>query len=144
MRRVLLATTVLCAASAAHAQNLAVSASGFTENGQPVSLRGVDALVPDALAGFANVTADFPGMTMLRLDAQPGTDSAASIAQAVQEYTSKGIVVELEQHSWTGGWRRCRVVFADGQRVQKQSAGASGDNQRAVRIGVECGAAGSC
>jgi hypothetical protein len=101
MRSALLATTMLAVASSAHAAaNFAVSANGgFTDpNGQAWSMRGLNAGVQDALQGFPNVMQQFPGMTAIRLNTG-GNDSPAAINQVVQEYTSKGIVVEIEDHS---------------------------------------------
>ncbi|HXA26921.1 MAG TPA: cellulase family glycosylhydrolase [Acetobacteraceae bacterium] len=84
--------------------NFTVSAtSGFAApNGQPWTMRGLNAGVQDALQGFANVLTDYPGLTAIRLNVVPGSDSAASIDQVVQEYTAKGIVVEIEDHSGNG------------------------------------------
>ena len=101
MRSALLATTMLAVASSAHAAaNFTVSANGgFTDpNGQAWSMRGLNAGVQDALQGFPNVMQQFPGMTAIRLNTG-GNDDPAAINQVVQEYTGKGVVVEIEDHS---------------------------------------------
>jgi hypothetical protein len=83
--------------------NFTVSATGFVaSNGQPWTMRGLDAGVQDALQGFPGVLTDYPGLTAIRLNCDPSNDSAASIAQVVQEYTAKGVVVEIEDHSGNG------------------------------------------
>jgi hypothetical protein len=100
MRRVLLATMMLIVASPAFAANFTVSANGglVDPNGQAWTMRGLNAGLQDALQGFPSVTSQFPGMTAIRLNTG-GNDSPAAINQVVQEYTSKGIVVEIEDHS---------------------------------------------
>ena len=84
--------------------NFTVSATGgfVAPNGQPWAMRGLDAGVQDALQGFPGVLTDYPGLTAIRLNVVPGSDSAASIDQVVQEYTAKGVVVEIEDHSGNG------------------------------------------
>src|SRR3984885_3331537 len=84
--------------------NFTVTASGgfVAPNGTPWTMRGLNAGVQDALQGFGNVLKDYPGLTAIRLNCDSGNDSAASIAQVVQEYTAAGIVVEVEDHSGNG------------------------------------------
>src|SRR4051812_26616502 len=82
--------------------------SGFIDpNGHPWSMRGLNAQAPDALVGFPNVLTDYPGLTAIRLAASSGgpfnpADSLATIQQIVQEYTARGVVVELELHYGNG------------------------------------------
>lgn len=82
--------------------------SGFIDpNGHPWSMRGLNAQAPDALAGFPNVLTDYPGLTAIRLAASSGgpfnpADSLATIQQIVQEYTARGVAVELELHYGNG------------------------------------------
>src|SRR4051812_10678723 len=85
--------------------NFTVSANGgfFDPSGHQWSMRGLNATPQEALDGFANVLKQYPGMTAIRLTASSGgpwnpADSAATIDQAIQAYTAKGIVVELEDH----------------------------------------------
>ena len=82
--------------------NFTVSLGGGFKNpnGQPWTMRGLNAGVQDALQGFGNLLNDYPGLTAIRLNS--GTDSASSIDQVVQEYTAKGIVLEIEDHSGNG------------------------------------------
>ncbi len=84
--------------------NFTVSAAGgfVAPNGQKWTMRGLNAGVQDALQGFAKVQTDYPGLTAIRLNCDPSNDSAASIAQVVQEYTAAGVVVEIEDHSGNG------------------------------------------
>jgi Cellulase (glycosyl hydrolase family 5) len=84
--------------------NFTVTASGgfVAPNGISWTMRGLNAGVQDALQGFGNVLKDYPGLTAIRLNCDSGNDSAASIAQVVQEYTAAGIVVEVEDHSGNG------------------------------------------
>ena len=84
--------------------NFTVTASGgfVAPNGTPWTMRGLNAGVQDALQGFGNVLKDYPGLTAIRLNCDSGNDSAASIAQVVQEYTAAGVVVEIEDHSGNG------------------------------------------
>jgi Cellulase (glycosyl hydrolase family 5) len=93
---------MLCAPLAvlpAAAQTFTVSPSGFTApNGQPWTMRGLNAGVQDALQGFPGAMQQFPGMTAIRLNTG-GNDSTADIAKVVQEYTGKGVVVEIEDHT---------------------------------------------
>ena len=53
--------------------NFTVSATGgfVAPNGQPWTMRGLDAGVQDALQGFANVLTDYPGLTAIRLNVRP-------------------------------------------------------------------------
>jgi hypothetical protein len=84
--------------------NYTVSATlGFAKgNGQPWNMKGLNATVQDALQGFPMVLQQYPGLTAIRLNCVPGTDSSASIAQVVQQYTARGVVVEIEDHSGIG------------------------------------------
>ena len=104
MRRYLLATTFLAFALPAAAQTFTVSASGgfAAPDGQHWNMRGLNAGVQDALQGFPNVLTDFPGLTAIRLNVNPSSDSAASISQVVSEYTAAGVAVEIEDHSGNG------------------------------------------
>ena len=78
--------------------------NGFfnTSNGDPLNLVGLDASPEDAVAGFANVQKDFPGLTAIRLNVNPSDTNDPDITQAVQEYTGAGIAVELEVHDTNG------------------------------------------
>jgi hypothetical protein len=105
IRRHLLATTFLAFTTLpAAAQTFTVSASGgfAAPDGQHWNMRGLNAGVQDALQGFPNVLTDFPGLTAIRLNVNPSSDSAASISQVVSEYTAAGVAVEIEDHSGNG------------------------------------------
>jgi Cellulase (glycosyl hydrolase family 5) len=105
MRKHLLATTFLAfTALPAAAQTFTVSASGgfAAPDGQRWNMRGLNAGVQDALQGFPNVLTDFPGLTAIRLNVNPSSDSAASISQVVSKYTAAGVAVEIEDHSGNG------------------------------------------
>ena len=105
MRSHLLATTFLAlTALPAAAQTFTVSASGgfVAPDGQQWNMRGLNAGVQDALQGFQNVLTDFPGLTAIRLNVNPSSDSAASVSQVVSEYTAAGVAVEIEDHSGNG------------------------------------------
>jgi hypothetical protein len=93
----LLATALIVSAPAIARQEPAQSLGAITL--QPWSMRGLNAGVQDALQGFPNVMAAFPGMSAIRLNVNPGKDSASSIGQVVRKYTGAGIVVEIEDHS---------------------------------------------
>ena len=83
--------------------NFAVSARGgfIDPNGQQWTMRGLNAGVQDALQGFANVLIDYPGLTAIRLNTG-GNDNAADIDKVAQEYTARGVVVMIEDHSGNG------------------------------------------
>jgi len=78
--------------------------NGFFDdaNGQALNLVGLNASPEDAVAGFANVQSDFPGLTALRLNVSPSDLNDPNINTAVQEYTNAGIAVELEVHDTNG------------------------------------------
>jgi Ca-dependent carbohydrate-binding module xylan-binding/Cellulase (glycosyl hydrolase family 5) len=80
--------------------NFTVSATGgfINPNEQQWAMRGLNAGVQDALTGFANVLTDYPGLTAIRLNTG-GNDSATDIDKVVQEYTARGVVVMIEDHS---------------------------------------------
>ncbi len=82
------------------ATSFTVSATGgfIDPNGQQWTMRGLNAGVQDALQGFANVLTDYPGLTAIRLNTG-GNDNAADIDKVVQEYTARGVVVMIEDHS---------------------------------------------
>jgi hypothetical protein len=80
--------------------NFTVSQSGFRDpNGQSWHMRGLNAGVQDALDGFGHVLDDYPGMTAIRLNCDPSSDSASAIDAVVKEYTQRGVVVEVEDHA---------------------------------------------
>src|SRR4051812_31463800 len=90
-------------------------ATGFVDpSGKSWSMRGLNAQVPDAIAGFPNVMTDYPGLTAIRLAASSGgpfnsRDSLETIQKIVNDYTGRGVVVELELHYGNGyesdtGW----------------------------------------
>jgi hypothetical protein len=75
------------------------SNGGFIDpNGNSFDMRGLNATPTDALAGFANVMKDYPGLTAIRLACDSKSNSAALIDQVIQKYTGAGVVVELEDH----------------------------------------------
>ena len=81
-----------------------VSSSGFRDpNGNAWTMRGLNAGVQDALDGFGNVLSDYPGLTAIRLNCDPDNDSLAAIDQVVQEYSARGVVVEVEDHADSAG-----------------------------------------
>jgi hypothetical protein len=87
-----------------------VSLNGFTDNnGHAWRMRGLNATVDDALQGFGNVLIDYPGLSAIRLNCDPGSDSDQAIDQVVQLYTGRGVIVEIEDHADTNngdnvGW----------------------------------------
>jgi hypothetical protein len=93
-----------------------VTASGFTDpSGKPWTMKGLNAGVQDALDGFGHVFGQFPGLTCIRLNT--GGDSAASIDQAVQQYTAKGCVVMIEDHTGNANniaWYRAMALAYKG------------------------------
>jgi hypothetical protein len=102
VKTVLLLTTALtlCVpALAEQSSTVAQAPSMGAMTRQPWTMRGVNAGVQDALQGFANAMQDFPGMTAIRLNCDPGNDPAADIDTVVREYTGAGVVVEIEDHS---------------------------------------------
>ncbi len=83
---------------------ISATVNGFsnTGNGDALNIVGVNASPEDAVAGFANVQKDFPGLTAVRLNVDPSNTSDPDIAQAIREYTGAGIAVELEVHDTNG------------------------------------------
>ena len=77
---------------------VAAPANAAAIAGTPLIMRGVNAGVQDALTGWPQVMAQFPGMTALRLNSGAG-DSMANISTVVQEYTGAGVIVEIEDHT---------------------------------------------
>ena len=65
-------------------------------------MAGLNAGVTDPLNGFSNVLTDYPNLTAIRLNVDPGQDSMGDIDKVIQEYTKAGIVVEAEDHSGNG------------------------------------------
>ncbi len=81
--------------------NFTTSAKGgfVAPNGQSWSMRGLDMDVKDALPAIqGSLLQDYPGLTAIRLVCNAGADTAQSLAPIIDAYTSKGIVVELEDH----------------------------------------------
>jgi hypothetical protein len=59
------------------------------------------------LQGYPNVLSQYPGLSAIRLNCDPGNDSSDSIDQVVEEYTARGVMVMIEDHSGFGdnvGW----------------------------------------
>lgn len=73
----------------------------YGPNGQPFQARGVDVMEGNEPSA-ATLEADFPGINYVRL-ALYDHPSAASLASYVDQLTSAGIVVELEDHSNSSG-----------------------------------------
>ena len=107
-----LAQTTSCSSSGAAASSAApagAAAGGFTTrngliygpNGQPFQARGVDVMEGNEPSA-ATLEAAFPGINYVRL-ALYDYPSAASLATYVDQLTSAGIVVELEDHSNSSG-----------------------------------------
>jgi hypothetical protein len=109
MRKLLLATTLLAFPALAYAQAIGslstlpqftVNVTGFTApNGQPWNAHGLNVDLGDALQNLKGIVQNYPGMSMARVVANGNTDTLANIDPIVQAYTSKGIVVELEDHA---------------------------------------------
>ncbi|MBV8614681.1 MAG: cellulase family glycosylhydrolase, partial [Acetobacteraceae bacterium] len=77
-----------------------VGLNGFTApNGASWNMKGLDVDVSDALQNLQGIEANYPGLTAIRLVCNGNTDTPASIQPIVQAYTSKGIVVEIEDHA---------------------------------------------
>jgi hypothetical protein len=98
MKAMLLLTTALIVSAPAIAQ-LAPARSMGAITRQPWTMRGLNAGVQDALQGFPNVMTAFPGINAIRLNVNPGKDSASSIGQVVRQDTGAGVVVQIEDHS---------------------------------------------
>ena len=101
-------------------------------------MRGLNAGVQDALQGFGNVLKDYPGLTAIRLNCDSGNDSAASIAQVVQEYTAAGVVVEIEDHSGNGDnvawYQQMATMFKDNPpRLSRDAKRAGAPTRRQPR-----------
>ena len=94
MKAALLCTTALMLCGSVAAQQTATQAIDPL-----LTLRGVNAGVQDALQGWPQVMQQFPGMTALRLNANPGKDSIGDINTVVTNYTGAGVTVEIEDHS---------------------------------------------
>ena len=113
----------------AGAGDFSVGPNGFVgPNGQPWNFSGLNATVQDALQGYQNVFNDYPKMTAIRLNAVPSQDSAADIKKVVDEYTAKGIVVELEDHSGnlgadsTAWYKQMAETFKDNKLVMLETS----------------------
>jgi hypothetical protein len=95
------APVTVCAATASGA-----ASSGFTTangqiyspNGTPFIARGVDVMYGNGNPSAAQIQASFPGTNFVRL-AIYNYDSPASLSAYVNDLTSHGIVVELENHN---------------------------------------------
>ena len=84
--------------------NFTVTQKGFTDpNGRAWSARGVNVDRWDALQNLQGIQQNYPGVTMVRVVCLGGSDTLADIDPIVQAYTSKGIVVELEDHADSQG-----------------------------------------
>jgi cellulase (glycosyl hydrolase family 5) len=94
MKAALLCTTALMLCGSVAAQQTSTQAID-----RLLTLRGVNAGVQDALQGWPQVMQQFPGMTALRLNANPGKDSSVDINTVVTNYTGAGVTVEIEDHS---------------------------------------------
>ena len=85
--------------------NYAASAGGFgtlggqiySPDGQPFIARGIDVMYGNGNPSAAQIQASFPGTNFVRL-AIYNYDSPASLTAYVNDLTSHGIVVELENH----------------------------------------------
>jgi hypothetical protein len=86
--------------------NYAASAGGFgtldgqiySPNGDPFIARGVNVMYGNGNPSAAQLQADFPGINYVRL-AIYNYDSPAALTAYVNDLTSHGIVVELENHN---------------------------------------------
>lgn len=95
--------------TACGAANTGAAGPGFTTaggeiigpNGQPFTARGVDVLEGNQPSA-ATLEADFPGINYVRL-AIYDYASPASLAPYINDLTSHGIVVELEDHTNSSG-----------------------------------------
>jgi Cellulase (glycosyl hydrolase family 5) len=127
-------TTLLCATA------LAICAASPEPPNPLLTLRGVNASVSDALQGWPQVQQQFPGMTIVRLNCNSGTDAAGDIAKVVQEYTEAGIAVEIEDHSGahanTLWYAQMAAQFANNPLVLFETPNEPGGNVSADQIAV--------
>lgn len=94
------ATTSVTTHAASSGGFTVTAAHGFMNaSGQSWSMRGLNATVQDALNARPQIMTYYPGMTTIRLNCYPSTDTLANITKVVQEYNSSGVVVEIEDHS---------------------------------------------
>ncbi len=91
-------------------------------NGQPFIARGVNVLNGGSNPSAAKLQADFPGINFVRL-AIYKYDDPSTLAASVNDLTSHGIVVELENHNNgagnAGGSKG--VIFTGNQLVQESN-----------------------
>jgi hypothetical protein len=113
MRKAVLVTAILAAtASAAMAQNCTTAggsgsfsvASGHIigPNDIPFIPKGINIYADQLLAnGAGAVTSTFPGINFVRVNVfDLNADSAQALAPVVNQLTSQGVVVELEDHNY--------------------------------------------
>jgi hypothetical protein len=74
----------------------------ISPNGQTFIAKGINVAPSLALADQSQILQDYPGLNMIRLNAVPSTDSPAEVQQVIDAFTSKGIVVEVEDHTSSG------------------------------------------
>src|SRR5690349_11369269 len=80
--------------------NFTVTPNGFTDpNGKAWSARGLNVDLDEALSNLQGMVRNYPGVTIVRVVCNGNSDTFANIDPVVQAYTSKGIVVELEDHA---------------------------------------------
>ena len=77
---------------------LTVTAAGFKSGPSPWTMRGLNGGVNDCLQMFGKLFTQLPGITCIRLNTG-GQDNAAQIDQVVRQYTGRGCVIEIEDHS---------------------------------------------
>jgi hypothetical protein len=71
-------------------------------DGQPFQLRGINMYSTELEQwGAQDVTSTFPNINFVRLNVyDPTTDTAATLAPYVDQLTSEGVVVEIEDHNY--------------------------------------------
>ena len=75
----------------------------YGPDGQPFIAKGIAVYGGEATGIVDQVVKDFPGINMIRLAANPASDTPESIQKTIDAYTSRGIIVEVEDHHSAGG-----------------------------------------
>ena len=86
----------------ASSSNVTATNGQIDVNGQPIQFRGINIYADNLLQeGAADVTNTFPGINFLRVNVfDLNADSAAALTPYVDQLTSSGVVVEIEDHNY--------------------------------------------